>query len=56
MQPIEIIVIIAASLTVVSVIVSQIIRRKKGKTSCGCNCSNCKNSCSCINKNKDDHN
>ena len=45
MQPIEIIVIIAASLTVVSVIVSQIIKRKKGKTSCGCDCANCKSNC-----------
>ena len=56
MQPIEIIVIIAASLAVVSVIFSQIIRRKKGKTSCGCDCANCKRACARLRKNKNQDN
>ena len=42
MQPIEIIVIIACVLIVGGVIVTSIINKKKGKTSCGCDCSNCK--------------
>lgn len=41
MKPIEIIVIIACALIVGGVIISSIINKKKGKTSCGCNCANC---------------
>lgn len=37
----EIILIVACSVLVVSVIVTSIIRKKKGKTSCGCDCSSC---------------
>lgn len=45
MQPIEIIVIIVASLIVASVIITAIIRKIKGKSSCGCDCSACPHSC-----------
>ncbi|MBE5754815.1 MAG: FeoB-associated Cys-rich membrane protein [Clostridiales bacterium] len=52
----EIIVIIAAVLIVGGVIVKSIIDRKKGKTSCGCDCSNCSGSCSCCGtKNKEEN-
>lgn len=50
MQPIEIIVIIACVLIVGGVIVRSIINKKKGKTSCGCDCSSCSGSCSCCSK------
>ena len=52
MEFIEIVVIISCVLIVGGVIASSIINKKKGKTSCGCNCSVCKN-CSCAIK-KDD--
>lgn len=42
MQPIEIIVIIASVLIVGGVIIASIINKKKGKTSCGCDCAHCK--------------
>ncbi|MEG1520831.1 MAG: FeoB-associated Cys-rich membrane protein [Clostridia bacterium] len=47
MQPIEIIVIIACSAIVVGVIISAIIRKKHGKSSCDCgsNCANCQYHC-----------
>lgn len=54
MEPIEIIVIIASSLIVISVIARAIIMRKKGKSSCGCDCTKCKKNCAHTNKN--DHN
>ncbi len=41
MQPIEIIVIAAAVLFVALVTIGAIVRRKKGKSSCGCDCSSC---------------
>ena len=41
MSPIDIIVIIGCALLGVYVIVSSILNKKKGKTGCGCNCSNC---------------
>ena len=56
MEPIEIIVIILASLIVLSVLVCSIIRRKKGKTSCGCDCSSCGAKCHCNEKTKNDSN
>ncbi|MBQ3492980.1 MAG: FeoB-associated Cys-rich membrane protein [Clostridia bacterium] len=46
----EIIVIIACVLIVGGVIVRSIINKKKGKTSCGCDCSSCSGSCSCCSK------
>ena len=53
MEPIEIIVIIASVLIVGGVIAKLIIDKKKGKTSCGCNCSTCSKCRSCnINQNK----
>ena len=49
----EIILIIACVGIVVSVAITSIINKKKGKTSCGCNCSNCKYSSNCkTNKDK----
>ncbi len=50
MQPIEIIVIIACVLIVGGVTVASIINKKKGKNSCGCNCSCCSNCSSCKTK------
>jgi len=50
MQPIEIIVIIACVLIVGGVIVKSIINKKKGKTSCGCDCSNCSGCSKCKTK------
>jgi len=41
MTLIEILVIVACSLIVLGVIVLTIINKKKGKTSCGCDCANC---------------
>lgn len=49
MTAIEIIVIIACVLIVVGVIIKTIINKKKGKTSCGCDCSKC-SSCSACKK------
>lgn len=51
MEPIEIIVIVACVLIVALVIIKSIIDKKKGKTSCGCDCINC-NRCSstCVKK------
>ncbi len=42
MKLIEIVVIMACVLIVGGVIASSIINKKKGKTSCGCDCSGCK--------------
>ena len=44
MSPIDIIVIIGCAGLGIYVVINSIINKKKGKTSCGCNCSNCKNS------------
>ncbi len=41
MSLIEILVIVACVLIVGSVIAVSIINKKKGKTSCGCDCANC---------------
>ena len=41
MSLIEIIVIVACVLIVGGVIVTSIINKKKGKTSCGCDCAHC---------------
>ncbi len=56
MKPIEIIVITACVLIVGGVIISSIINRKKGKNSCGCNCSNCSYRMGCKNKDYSDAN
>ena len=45
MEPIEIIVIIACVLIVGGVLITSIINKKKGKSSCGCDCSTCSSSC-----------
>ena len=52
MQLIEIIVIIACVLIVGGVILRQIVNKKKGKTSCGCDCSSCSYCSSCKKENK----
>ena len=46
MQPIEIIVIVACVLIVGGVAITGIINKFKGKSSCGCNCAECKRRCS----------
>jgi hypothetical protein len=38
---IDILIAIGAGLIVVSVIITSIINKKKGKSSCGCDCSSC---------------
>ena len=50
MELIEILVIIGCSLIVGGVIVKAIIDKKKGKTSCGCGCSNCSKCPGCKNR------
>lgn len=52
MQPIEIIVIIACVLIVGGVIAKAIIDNKRGKTSCGCDCSKCSSCQTCKSYNK----
>ena len=47
MQPIEIIVIISCVLIVVGVILKSVIDKKKGKSSCGCDCSHCSGCSNC---------
>lgn len=68
MQLIEILVIIACVLIVAGVTVSVIINKKKGKSTCGCDCANCsgcsarkvgtkkENSCDCEKCNHQDNN
>ena len=53
MTLIEILVIIACVLIVGGVILSTIINKKKGKTSCGCDCAHC-SGCSSIKKKTED--
>ena len=55
MQPIEIIVIIACVLIVGGVIAKAIFDKKRGKTSCGCDCSKCASCQSCKSYNKQTH-
>ena len=52
MQLIEILVIIGCVLIVGGVIAMSIINKKKGKSSCGCNCANCSKNCSRNEKDK----
>ncbi len=47
MGPWEIVLIVACALIVVGVITAAIIRKKKGKSSCGCDCSSCPGCSSC---------
>ncbi len=49
----EILLIVACVAIVVSVIVTSIINKKKGKTSCGCDCSSCSYCSSCNSKKAD---
>lgn len=41
----EIILIVACAALVVGVTVAAVIRKKKGKPSCGCDCANCCANC-----------
>lgn len=41
----EIILIAACAAVVIGVIVAAIVRKKKGKPSCGCDCANCSFKC-----------
>ncbi|MBE5736781.1 MAG: FeoB-associated Cys-rich membrane protein [Clostridiales bacterium] len=49
MNPIDVLIIIGCVAIVVGVIVTSIINKKKGKTSCGCDCAHCSG---CANKTK----
>ena len=40
---------IAAAAVVIGTIIAAVIRKKKGKNSCGCDCSSC---CGCCSRNK----
>ncbi len=53
MSAIEIIVIITSVLIVGGVFLCSIINKKKGKTSCGCDCLSCSSCCNCKTKNND---
>lgn len=50
MKLIEILVIIACVLIVGGVIAMAIVNKKKGKSSCGCDCSSCSSCGSCKGK------
>ena len=47
MTLIEVLVIVACVLIVFGVIIKSIVDKKKGKTSCGCDCSKCSGCSSC---------
>ena len=47
MQPIEIIVVILSVAIMASVIICSIIRKKRGKTGCGCDCADCAHCSAC---------
>lgn len=47
MQPVEIVLIIACALIVVGVAVSAVVRKKRGKTGCGCDCADCGHCSAC---------
>lgn len=49
MSAMDIIIIIGCVLAVVGAIVSAILNKKRGKTSCGCDCANCSGRCHQIN-------
>ncbi|MBQ2710581.1 MAG: FeoB-associated Cys-rich membrane protein [Clostridia bacterium] len=51
MGPGEILLIVACSAIVISVVISYFIRKKQGKTCCG-DCSSCGGTCSCNKKGK----
>lgn len=44
-KPVEIIVIIAIAALLIFSLVFNIVRRKKGKNSCGCDCPSCAKKC-----------
>ncbi len=52
MSAMDIIIIIGCALAVIGAIVSTILNKKRGKTSCGCDCANCSGCCNQANKNK----
>jgi len=56
MTLIEILVIIGCVVIVGGVIITSIINKKKGKTSCGCGCADCSKCSHCASKPKDEHN
>lgn len=53
MSAIDIIIIVGCALAVVGAIITSILNKKRGKTSCGCDCANCSGCCNQSNKNKD---
>ncbi len=54
MQWYEILIIVVAAAFVVGVAVWSVVRRKKGKTDCGCGCSGCAGCSLCNTAKKDD--
>lgn len=52
MQWYEILIIVLAAAFVVGVAIWSVIRRKKGKTDCGCGCSGCSGCSGCKPKEK----
>lgn len=47
MEPVEIIVIIAAAAIVLGVVIGAIVRKKQGKSGCDCGCSACPHCAAC---------
>lgn len=53
MQWYEILIIVLAAAFVLGVIIMSLIRKKQGKSSCGCDCSGCSGCSACKGKDKD---
>lgn len=47
MQPIEIIIVIAAVAVVAAVVIGRIVCKKRGGTGCGCDCADCGHCSAC---------
>lgn len=45
MSAMDIIIIIGCAFAVVGAIITTILNKKRGKTSCGCDCANCSGHC-----------
>ncbi len=55
MSWIDILIVALAAVAVVGVTVAAIIRKKQGKTSCGCDCSSCAGCSSCSSAKKQEN-
>lgn len=51
----EILLIIGCAAIVIGVVITTVIRKKKGKTSCDCGCSGCSGCSACAAAGKKDH-